>query len=240
MFKAQVPSCADGTRVSGGQARARVVIAEDHPVMRAGLADLLEQEPGIELVGFAENAREVEKLMRAHEPDTLVLDLTLGPDDGIDLAQQLLRTRPALRIVVLSMHDELLYGDRLRTMGVLAYVTKDRTRSEFLLALRSVLEGRPYFTAQQRKRLDLHVSSEPLIPEAVLSSRELDVLRLLASGKTSSAIAAELSVAAKTVYSHRHNISTKLGISSSRELLKYAVHWVRRSQVVDRRWISPP
>jgi DNA-binding NarL/FixJ family response regulator len=207
-----------------------VVIAEDHPVMRDGLIDLLEQEPAVELVGCAVSAREVDHLMRLHAPEILVLDLTLGADDGMALAQQLLRERPGLRIVVLSMHDELVYGDRLLSMGVLAYVTKDRTRSEFLLALRSALDGRTYLTVEQRRRRDSRqLPDDPLTPERVLSARELAVLRLLAAGKTAAAIAAELRVASKTVYSHRRNISSKLGIASGREMLRYAVHWARRA-----------
>jgi DNA-binding NarL/FixJ family response regulator len=210
--------------------RSRVVIAEDHPVMRDGLIDLLEQEPAVELVGCAISALEVDHLMRVHAPEILVLDLTLGADDGMELAQRLLRERPGLRIIVLSMHDELVYGDRLLSMGVLAYVTKDRTRSEFLLALRSALEGRTYLTVEQRRRRDCRPLPDDLVtPESVLSERELAVLRLLAAGKTASAIAAELCMAPKTVYSHRRNIGAKLGIASGREMLRYAVHWARRA-----------
>src|SRR5262249_26512019 len=93
--------------------RARVVIAEDHPIMRDGIIDLLEQEPSVEVVGCAENAGELDSLMGSSDPDVLVLDLTLGPDDGMHVAQRLLEERPNLRIIVLSMHDELVYGDRL-------------------------------------------------------------------------------------------------------------------------------
>ena len=207
---------------------ARVVIAEDHPIMRDGLIDLLEQEPAVELVGCADTALEVEQLMRARDPELLVLDLTLGADDGVRLAQRLLWNRPQLQIVVLSMHDELVFADRLLAMGVRAYLTKDRTRSEFLLAVRCALQGQTYLTVEQRRRRDSSLTPrEAVIPERLLSARELSVLRLLATGKTSAAIAKELQVAIKTVYSHRRNIGSKLGIASSREMLRYAVHWDR-------------
>ena len=207
---------------------ARVVIAEDHPIMRDGLIDLLEQEPAVELVGCADTALEVEHLMRARDPELLVLDLTLGADDGVQLAQRLLWNRPQLQIVVLSMHDELVFADRLLAMGVRAYLTKDRTRSEFLLAVRCALQGQTYLTLEQRRRRESSLTPrEPVIPERLLSARELSVLRLLATGKTSAAIAKELQVAIKTVYSHRRNIGSKLGIASSREMLRYAVHWDR-------------
>jgi DNA-binding NarL/FixJ family response regulator len=207
---------------------ARVIIAEDHPIMRDGLIDLLEHEPAVELVGCADSALEVENLIRVHEPDLLVLDLTLGADDGVLLAQRLLWNRPKLRIVVLSMHDEMVFADRLLAMGVRAYLTKDRTRTEFLLAVRCALEGRTYLTAEQLRRRDSRINAtESMTPELILSARELAVLRLLATGMTSAAIATELNVAAKTVYSHRRNISLKLGIASGRDMLRYAVHWSR-------------
>jgi DNA-binding NarL/FixJ family response regulator len=204
------------------------VIAEDHPIMRDGLIDLLEQEPAIELVGCAASALQVESLMRACDPELLVLDLTLGADDGMQLAERLLASRPQLQIVVLSMHDELVFADRLLAMGVRAYLTKDRTRTEFLLAVRCALRGRTYLTSEQRRRRNSSPTPrEPVIPERLLSARELAVLRLLAAGKTSAAIAKELRVANKTVYSHRRNIGSKLGIASGRAMLRYAVHWVR-------------
>jgi DNA-binding NarL/FixJ family response regulator len=207
---------------------ARVVIAEDHPIMRDGLIDLLEQEPSVQLVGCANTALEVEQLMRARNPQLLVLDLSLGADDGVQLAQRLLWSRPQLQIVVLSMHDELVFADQLLAMGVRAYLTKDRTRSEFMLAVRRALDGQTYLTAEQRQRRDSRADSHTAVtPESVLSKRELSVLRLLAAGKTSEAIAKDLRMANKTVYSHRRNISTKLGVATSREMLRYAVHWLR-------------
>jgi DNA-binding NarL/FixJ family response regulator len=209
------------------QPRARVVIAEDHPIMREGLIYLLENEPGMELVGCAESAREVEDLLRLHDVDTLVLDLTLGSDDGLELAQRVLIRQPGLRIVVLSVREDLVYADRLLSMGAMAYVTKDRTQSEFLRAMRSAVKGRVYLTEQQRQRRDSRTHAAAAVsPERVLSARELAVLRLLATGKTAVVIAQELSLAPKTVYSHRRNIGSKLGIPSGRPLLRYAVHWV--------------
>jgi DNA-binding NarL/FixJ family response regulator len=211
--------------------RDRVVIADDHPVMRAGLADLLAHEPGVELAGCADNACDAVQLVRTANPAVLVLDLSLGEDDGIAVARQLLQDRPRLKILVLSMHDEQLFADRLLGMGVRAYVTKDRTREEFIQALRSVLRGEIYVTSEQRARLTSRTASGKLSsPERLLSPRELAVLRLLASGKSSVAIAAELSVAPKTVYSHRRNISLKLGIRSGREIVRYAVHWAQGAQ----------
>jgi DNA-binding NarL/FixJ family response regulator len=214
------------------QSRLRVVIAEDHPVMRDGVIDLLQREPAVELVGCAATANQVDELIRAEDPEILVLDLTLGCDDGVEVARRLLKSRPQLRIIVLSMHDEIALVDRLLSMGVLAYLTKNRTTEEFLAALQSVLQGQVYLTTDQRERLRGRTASPHFDfagPEGVLSEREMSVLRLLASGKNSREIARELSVAPKTVYSHRRNISSKLGISTGRQMLRYAVHWAHGS-----------
>jgi DNA-binding NarL/FixJ family response regulator len=207
--------------------RARVVIADDYPLVREGLLELLEAEPAIEVVGCAESAIQVQDLVRTTDPQMIVLDLSLGADDGAELARRLLRERPKLKIVVLTMHDELLLADRLLEMGVMAYVTKNRACDELLLAVRTVLRGEIYVTAEQRERLATRVKvRKSSTPETLLSSRELEILRLLASGNSSAAIAAALSISIKTVHSHRRNIGAKLGIRRARELLRYAVVWL--------------
>jgi DNA-binding NarL/FixJ family response regulator len=210
--------------------RCRVVIAEDHPIMREGLTDLLEQEPAVTLVGWADCTRDAERLIRTRNPQLLVLDLTLGNDDGIEFARRLRAECPELQILVLSMHDELVFADQLLAMGARAYLTKDRTRSEFLAAVRAVMAGETYLTDAQRERQHLRLSGEAEVsPEHLLSARELAVLRLLARGKTCTAIAADLGVASKTIYSHRRNIALKLGIDSGRGIVRYAINWARNA-----------
>jgi two-component system, NarL family, response regulator FusR len=211
-----------------GAGRTRVVVADDHPVIREGLAGLLTDELGVEVSGTADSAGQVEDLVRGTDPQMVVLDLSLGSDDGIELAQRLLRERPKLKIIVLTVHDELSLADRLLAMGVMAFISKDRSCEEFLLAVRSVLRGEVYVTVEQRERLASRAKSIRVSnPESLLSPRELAVLRLLASGKSAVAIAAELSIAAKTVHSHRRNICAKLGIKRGREIVRYAIHWAR-------------
>jgi two-component system nitrate/nitrite response regulator NarL len=209
--------------------RARVVIAEDHPIVRDGLIELLKVESGVELVGWAEDAHGVRELVRAASAQLLLLDLCLGRDDGLKLAEWLLQERPGLKIVVLSAQREASIADRLLAMGVLAYIEKDRSCEELLMALRSALRGEVYMTAEQRERARLHGRAPGSDPQKLLSPRELSVLRLLASGKSSIAIATELSIASKTVHSHRRNIGSKLGIRRGRELMRYAIHWARYS-----------
>ncbi len=217
-------------RSAAGTPCARVVIAEDHPIMREGLIDLLSLEPSVQYAGWADSAAGVLRILSRVQPEILVLDLTLGADDGVELAMQLRRDWRDLRIVVLSMHDERVIEDRLLSAGVFAYVTKDRTRTEFLTALRQSVLGKPYITAEQQKRLAARQAAPTHVsPESILSARELAVLQGLADGKTSETIAAELSMAPKTVYSHRRNIGSKLGIATGRDMIRYAVYWARRA-----------
>jgi two-component system, NarL family, response regulator NreC len=211
-----------------------VVVADDHPVVLESIAGLLEDELSVEVVGRAESAIGAETLVRTTDPDMIVLDLSLGADDGIALAQRLLRERPRLKIVVLTMQDELLIVDRLLEMGVMAYVTKDRRCEEFVLAVRTALRGEVYVTAEQRERLETRARwRRSSNPEMLLSSRELEILRLLASGKSAVAIAAELSISVKTVHSHRRNIAAKLGTRRASDLVRYAILW-QRSQLALR------
>ena len=206
----------------------RVIIVDDHPIVRAGLTDVLGNEPGIVVTGSAGCAADAHVLVALAEPDVVVLDLSLGEDDGMELARAWLQTRPELRILVLSMQDACLYADRLLAIGVMAFVNKNSSRDEFLTALRATVRGDVYVTDDQRARISLrpHPEAQPN-PDELLSSREIAVLRMLAAGKSTAAIAATLEMAPKTVYSHRRNIGVKLGISSGREMLRYALQWFR-------------
>jgi DNA-binding NarL/FixJ family response regulator len=206
----------------------RLAIVDDHPVVRKGLADLLWTEPGVKVVGEAGTATEANRLIECERPEVVVLDLTLGDADGMELAQAWLRTHPALKILVLSMQDSALFADRLLAIGVMAFVPKSCSREEFLTALHATLRGDVYITDDQRARVQLWSQREdPSRPEVPLSEREIAVLRLLASGLSAAAIARALDMAPKTVYSHRRNISAKLGIGSGREMLRYAMQWFR-------------
>jgi two-component system, NarL family, response regulator FusR len=215
-------------RYGMGRARTRVLIVDDHPIMRAGLKDLLSSQAGIEVCGSAHDASSALKLAREARPDVVVLDVSLGLDDGIELARMLLAQWPRLRIMALSMHEEPSFADRMLSIGAMAYVSKRGSRETFLAALRSTVRGEVYLTAEQSARMKGRTRGANIVnPEKLLSQRELGVLRLIARGLGASEIAAQLGMAPKTVYSHRRNISAKLGVRSGREMLLYAVHWTR-------------
>lgn len=205
-----------------------VVLVDDHPVVRDGLSYLLGEQPDFHVLGEAADADEALRVVRETGPDLLILDLSLGGRDAIPLIERLREERPALRILVLSMHDEELYAERLLALGIKGYVMKQEEPSEFLRALRKVAGGETYLSARLSGRLGRRAArgarGAPM--QAIrLTPREEDVLRLVARGLGTREIAARLGMSVKTVDSHRRNIREKLGLATSRDLVRYAVLW---------------
>jgi DNA-binding NarL/FixJ family response regulator len=209
----------------------RILIVDDHPVMREGLEGLLAQYPDLQVCGQADTiAKALAEIDRA-QPDVIVLDLTLGPEDGVDLITQLRERNTPVKILVLSMHDELLYAERLLSMGVQGYIMKQEASTEFLRALRKVAAGDVYVSQAVNARLLEQISrSRPRAPGSgldTLTARECEVLALTGQSRTTREIANTLGMSEKTVDSHRRNIRDKLGLHSSGELLRYAFRWVK-------------
>ncbi len=215
---------------------ARVLIVDDHPVMREGLQELLAQHSDLHVCGQADNiVNALAEIDRSH-PDAIVLDLTLGAEDGVDLIRKLRETHPEIRILVLSMHDELLYAERLLSLGVNGYIMKQEAATEFLRALRKVIAGEMYVSQAVNARLLEQIArSRPRGAAGsgldTLTSREREVLELTGQGRTTREIATALAMSEKTVDSHRRNIRDKLGLHSSSELLRYAFRWVSGAPV---------
>jgi DNA-binding NarL/FixJ family response regulator len=209
---------------------AKILIVDDHPVMREGLQELLLQHSDLQVCGQAENIAGALEQIERHAPDALVLDLTLGTEDGVDLIRRLRETHPQIRILVLSMHDELLYAERLLSLGVHGYIMKQEAATEFLRALRKVAAGEVYVSAAVNARLLEQIARSRGRQGAsgldTLTARERDVLRRTGQGRTTREIAQALDMSEKTVDSHRRNIREKLGLHSSGELLRYAFRWV--------------
>jgi DNA-binding NarL/FixJ family response regulator len=206
---------------------AKVLIVDDHPLMREGLIELFAAETDLSVCGEADSADRALKAIELLNPDVVVLDLTLGSDNGVALVGTLRQRWPALPILVLSMHDEAVYGERLLTMGVRGYVMKQEASLVILTALRKVLAGEHYVSAALAGRLYARMSRarDASQPTDALTQREREVLRQIARGQSTQDIAVALGMSAKTVDSHRRNMREKLGLASAADLVRYAMQW---------------
>jgi DNA-binding NarL/FixJ family response regulator len=205
-----------------------VVLVDDHPIVRDGLAYLLAEQPDFVVVGEAEDPDAAMEVIARTSPGVVVLDLSLQGREAIPLLASLRERWPRLRILVLSMHDENLYAERLLALGAHGYVMKQEEPSEFLRALRRVAAGEIHVskTIAERVLSRLQLRAQPVgAPGAGLTVRERDVLRLVARGLDTREISTQLGMSPKTVDTHRRNIREKLGLTNARDLVRYAVRW---------------
>jgi two-component system, NarL family, response regulator len=185
--------------------RIRVLTADDHPVLREGIAALLEAQKDMFLVGEAANGREAIELFRKHRPDVTLMDLELPEMSGIDAIAEIRREFPQARILVLTTYKGDVHAARALEVGAWGYLLKSALRKELLDAIRAVYAGRKRVPAEIAIDIAEHHSSDPV------TTREIEVLRLIAAGNANKAIAAELHVAEETVKGHVRNILAKLG-----------------------------
>lgn len=207
--------------------RTPVVLVDDHPVVRHGLAYLLAEQPDFVVVGEAEDPETALDVVERTSPSVVVLDLNLQGREAIPLLASLRNRWPQLRILILSMHDEDLYAERLLALGAHGYVMKQEEPAEFLRALRRVAAGEIHASRKIGERaLSRLRRAQPVgATGAGLTVRERDVLRLVARGSGTREISTQLGVSPKTVDSHRRNIREKLGLANARDLVRYAVRW---------------
>jgi two-component system response regulator NreC len=198
----------------------RIVIADDHPVVRRGLRTLLQDEAGFEVVAEAGDVEDARRFVRGHHPRVLVLDLNMPGGSSLDAIPAIRDEAPTTEVVVLTMQDEPEYARRAMGAGALGYVLKDSADAELVAAVRAAAAGERYLNPH----LGARVASEPPPgPLGGLSERELGVLKMLALGHTNSQIAAELYLSVRTVESHRARIQQKLGLADRAELVRYAL-----------------
>jgi len=203
----------------------RILIADDHPIVRRGLKEILVRELEGATCGEAGNAQQVLSEVQSHDWDLLILDVTMPGRSGLDVLRDLRKLRPKLPVLVLSMHPVDQLGKRSLRGGASGYMNKESAPEELIGAVRKVLEGSVYVSPllAQRLALDLRANPERLLHET-LSEREFEVLRMLASGKTVTEIAAELHLSLPTVSTHRAHILAKMNMTSTAALISYAVH----------------
>jgi len=202
----------------------RIVIADDHPVVREGLKQLLSASADLGVVGEAQNGHEVMQRVREQEFEVLVLDLSMPGKSGIELIKQVRAEKPKLPILVLSMHQEHQYAVRAIKAGAAGYLTKDSAAAQLVPAIRKVAGGGAFVTAAVAEQLVL--SAMPRAdgpPHETLSDREFQVFRLLVTGETVSRIAERLNLSVKTVSTHKARIMQKMNLSNPAELIRYAI-----------------
>jgi len=202
----------------------RVLLVDDHPILREGLRGLIDQQTDLEACGEAADVESAMKALRETNPDVLVADISLGKESGLDLVQQARALLPALPILVLSMHDEMIYAERALRSGAGGYIMKQEATEHVIAALRSVLDGRmfvsPAVTDRLLNKLAHPQAARPSYSVDRLTNRELEVFRLIGTGVTSADIAQDLHISRKTVETHRTRIKEKLGASTAAELFQ--------------------
>jgi len=207
--------------------RHKIFLVDDHPIVRQGLAQLINHEPDLIVCGQGEDAYQSLKPIKEARPDLVLLDVSLKDSDGIELLKELKAQMPDLPVLMLSMHDEALYTERALRAGARGYVMKQEAPQTLLAAIRKVLAGQVHVSdAMGASLLQGMVGGknpEGKLPMDRLTDRELEVFRMIGSGQTVKEIAEKLFLSAKTVEAHREHIKQKLNLKSSAELLRYAI-----------------
>ena len=211
--------------------RTRVLLVDDHPVVRAGIRSVIVQEPDLEVCGEAESASEALQVILETKPDIAVVDLSLKQSSGLELIKDIRLRYPALLVLVLSMRDESFYAERVLRAGARGYVVKEEGCRVVVEAIRKILKGQLYLSDRiASKMLGAFVGGAQ--PGAALveqlTDRELQVFELIGKGVPTREIAAKLHLSGKTIDAHRENIKRKMQIDSATELLKQAIEWLRQ------------
>lgn len=204
-----------------------VLIVDDHPIVRQGLSQLINAEDDLEVCGNAATVEEALQSLGESYPDVVIVDLSLAHSDGLELIKEIRSETRHLPVLVLSMHDENMYAERLLSAGANGYIMKQAAADQLLIALRRVLAGGVYVSEQlgssMIERIAGNDPKKTSNPIERLSNRELQVLNLIGRGKTTREVAENLTLSVKTVESHRQRIKKKLNLQTSAQLVQFAV-----------------
>ena len=207
----------------------RIFVLDDHPLFREGLTQLVKREPDLSVCGEADNAPQALGACERLKPELVLADIGLPGKSGLEFIKDLLAIHPETVVLVISMHDETLYAERVLRAGGRGYIMKQEGPDKILLAIRQVLNGQLYLSSKMSVRILEAFSprrAKTSTPVARLTDRELEVLRLIGLGNDSHAIARKLNLSFKTVDAHRGNIKSKLELHTGTELICYAARWV--------------
>lgn len=217
-------------RKSAPSARKQILIVDDHPMMRDGLAALITAQPGLAVCGQAADAREAMQAIESLRPDLVLMDISLPGKSGLEAIKDIQALAPGLAVLVISMHDESLYAERVLRAGARGYVMKQEGGKRIMEAVRAVLENKVFVSEKMSARImdafTGHRGAEATSSVESLSDREFEVFQLIGRGRSTKEIAAQLHLSVKTVEVHRVNIKAKLKLATSPELVHYAVRWV--------------
>jgi DNA-binding NarL/FixJ family response regulator len=210
-------------------ARKTVLVVDDHPLMRQGLALLINQQQDMQVCGEAEEAQEAMHAIAQLRPDILILDISLSGPDGLELLKNIRTSNPDLPVLILSMHDEAIYAERALRARANGYIMKQEATEKVLVAVRRILSGEVYLSERMsNKMLQQYIGGTPSMIQsriASLSDRELEVFRLIGEGRGTREIAEELHLSIKTVETYQAHIKEKLALRSGRELIQHAIQW---------------
>ena len=207
----------------------RILVVDDHPIVRQGLSLLIDREPDLAVCGEAEEATGAMHLLASARPDVLIVDISLNGPDGLDLLKNVRITHPTLPVLILSMHEESIYAERALRAGANGYIMKQEATEKVLVAVRRILSGEMYVSDRvANKMLKHYITGAGTLRNssiADLSDRELEVFRLIGDGHGTRQIAEELHLSIKTVESYQAHIKEKLSLRSARELMQHAIQW---------------
>ena len=212
------------------KAKDRIVIIDDHPIVRQGLAELINHERDLVVCGEAEDAINAMLVIKETDPDLVIVDISLKGRSGVELIKDIKTKYPDLPILTVSMHDESVYAERALRAGACGYIMKEEATTNVVAAVHSVLGGNIYLSSKMAaKMVRKLVSGGPVTDDIVsdrLSDRELEVFRMIGEGDGTNRIAEILHISVKTVETYREHIKQKLNLSDAIELRKYAISWI--------------
>lgn len=206
-----------------------VLVVDDHPLMRQGLALLINQQQDLRVCGEAEEAQAAMHAIAQLRPDIMILDISLNGPDGLDILKTIRTSNPDLPVLILSMHDEAIYAERALRARANGYIMKQEATEKVLVAVRRILNGEVYLSERMsNKMLQQYIGGAPSMIQsriASLSDRELEVFRMIGEGRGTREIAEELHLSIKTVETYQAHIKEKLALRSGRELIQHAIQW---------------
>ena len=211
----------------------KILIVDDHPLVRQGLIGLLSTQDDFAVCGEASGIAEAQQLANSERPDVAIVDISLADGSGIELIKDLHATFPDMKLLVLTMHDELVFAERALRAGAVGYVNKQEVSRNIVRAIREVLRGKMYLSQRATERMvQLAVGSKSHLgksPVERLTDREIEVFQMIGEGLTTRQIAGKLGLSPKTVDAHRERIKQRLELKNVTELTKHAVQWVLKN-----------